>query len=127
MKKVDALENLVWLIANDKEAEFELFCKQHDLDEVHPVSLQLFINREKKAVEKEKEEKPFSLSNGFFVCWEDKFAGECRVFNQNKRDAQMLFANLKRDRQVELFECKNGQLKKIAWGVGYEQELMGKF
>lgn len=38
------LTNVVWLIANSKENDFEEFCKNNDLQVGHPVSLQLFKN-----------------------------------------------------------------------------------
>ena len=38
------LTNVVWLIANNKENDFEEFCKNNDLQVGHPVSLQLFKN-----------------------------------------------------------------------------------
>lgn len=39
------LSNVVWLIANSKENDFEEFCKKNDLQVEHPVSLQLFKNK----------------------------------------------------------------------------------
>lgn len=39
------LTNVVWLLANSKENDFEEFSKKNDLQVEHPVSLQLFKNQ----------------------------------------------------------------------------------
>lgn len=46
------LTNIVWLIANNKESEFETFCKRWNLQIGHPVSLQFFKNHETVEVRK---------------------------------------------------------------------------
>ena len=57
----------------------------------------------------------FYFPDGFFVCWQTKYAGECRVFNQNRRAIDELYANLKKTiNNVEKYQSKNGELKKIA-------------
>ena len=47
----EILFNKIWLIINDKEAEFEYFCKVHDLDEKHPMTFQMFKNEQRKVIQ----------------------------------------------------------------------------
>lgn len=42
------LLNQLWLILNNKETDFEDFCKVNDLNKNNPVSLQFFINQQKR-------------------------------------------------------------------------------
>lgn len=57
----------------------------------------------------------FYFPDGFFVCWQTKHAGECRVFNQNRRAIDELYANLKMNMaNVEKYQSKNGEIIKIA-------------
>lgn len=43
MPKKDII-NQIWVIANEKEAEFEYFCKVNDLNAEHPQTLKMFKN-----------------------------------------------------------------------------------
>ena len=48
MQDPKILENLFWLIVNDKKAEFALWCKRHDAEPDDPWSVQLFKNEQIK-------------------------------------------------------------------------------
>ena len=107
-------KNLAWLYINHKTAEFEYYCKMHDLDINHPVSLKLFRNHEEKKTVEQKMTSSFWSRNGFFVCFYNK-QGEClKIFNQNKRLALELYVRLKFRQDAELYELKDGRLSQIA-------------
>lgn len=44
MQKPNEVCEMFWLVANDKEAEFEFFCKKYDLNSQNPLSLHFFKN-----------------------------------------------------------------------------------
>lgn len=105
--------NRAWLIANNKEQEFETWCKEQEIPVSNPWSLHFYINKIKRADEVKKMTSSFSNFNGFFVEWYDQNIGSCRVFNKSEEKARELFANLKSKMVVELFKLENGKLKKI--------------
>ncbi len=85
MRKIENLSNQVWLIANDKEAEYDLFCFTYDLQKTEE-SLQLFKN---EAVANEKMASPFS-SCGSFVFWSTPDGQLCKVKAPNEEQAKWL-------------------------------------
>lgn len=110
---IDNLSNQAWLIANNKEQEFETLCKEQEIPSANPWSLHFYINKIKRAEEERKMTSSFSNFNGFFVEWYDQNCGPCRVFNKSEKEARELFANLKSKMVVELFKLENGKLEKI--------------
>lgn len=57
----------------------------------------------------------FLTRNGFFVCWQTKNSGECRIFNQSKKAIDVLFSKIKQEQpSAEKYRIKNGVMKKIA-------------
>jgi len=108
------MENQLWLMANSKEAEFELFCKTNDLKMEDPFSLKMFINEE-AVVNKQNDNVSF-YHNGFFVLWAD-IHGEYRIFTKSKHEADMLCALFRRDDKIiwtEKYEVKNGTMSQVA-------------
>lgn len=56
----------------------------------------------------------FLSLHGFFLSWWTN-SGDCRIFVRNKHDAQVMFANLKRQHpNIELHKVENGKLVKVA-------------
>lgn len=105
--------NRAWLIANNKEQEFETWCKKQEIPSANPWSLHFYINSLQRAVEERKMTSSFSNSNGFFVEWYGQNCGLCWVFNKSEKEARELFAKLKSKMVVELFKLENGKLEKI--------------
>ena len=105
--------NRAWLIANNKEQEFETWCKEQEIPVSNPWSLHFYINKIKRAEEERKMTSSFSNFNGFFVVWYGQNCGPCWVFNKSEKEARELFANLKSKMFVELFKSQDGKSKKI--------------
>lgn len=114
------MENQLWLMANSKEAEFELFCKTNDLDQNEPMSLKIFINEENSKTISRKEDNAESFySNGFFICWAD-LKDNYRLFTKNPLEALDFSQRLARDSKViwvERYQVKNGEMKLVCRGV----------
>lgn len=113
----NVLEDKLWLTANSKESEFELFCKQNDLDQSEPMSLKIFINEKKSETISQKENNAESFyASGFFIQWETK-AGTCRIFTKDPHEAAFLYAILKGDPHILLlnkYDIKGGYMEKSA-------------
>ena len=111
------MENQLWLIANSKEAEFELFCKTNDLDQNEPTSLKIFINEENSKTISRKEDNAESFyANGFFICWADMH-GKYRIFTKSKHEANTLSALFYMDDKIiwtEKYEVRNGIMSQVA-------------
>ena len=110
---IDNLSNQAWLIANNKEQDFETWCKEQEIPVSNPWSLHFYINKIKRADEVKKMTSSFSNFNGFFVEWYGQNCGLCWVFNKSEKEARELFAKLKSKMVVELFKLENGKLEKI--------------
>ena len=110
--KANEVPNRAWLISNDLELEYDLWCTVNNYEQ-DDVSLQFFKNEKDKAVQLKKMVMPFSNVDGFFVCWNSE-AGICPVFNACYRASAELFANLKSRQDAELYSWSGGVLKRIA-------------
>ena len=111
---IDIVNNRAWLLANDKELDFKLWCKRKDIPSDNPWSLQFYRTELKKTAEKEKMIKSFSNLNGFFICWQSEVAGNCSVFNQDESKIDFLFEILKETMFVEKYQLKDGELTQLA-------------
>ena len=116
----NVLEDKLWLTANSKEAEFELFCKQNDLDQKEPMSLKIFINEEiSETISKKKDSAESFYANGFFICWAD-LRDNYRLFTKNPFEALDFSQRLARDNKViwvERYQVKNGEMKLVCRGA----------
>ena len=107
------IENQLWLIANNKEAEFEFFCKTNDLKMEDPFSLKMFINEE--TVVNQQNDKSSFYHNGFFVRWAD-LNGQYRIFTKSGKEASMLTSLFASDNSilwVEKYCVKNGEMNLV--------------
>ena len=104
-----AIQNRAWLLANNKEAEFEFWCSQNQCDQSSE-SLQFFHNEIIKTTEKEKMTRSFSNYCGFFVEWNSDF-GTCRVFVLGEKEGKSLLKKIKVE--GNLYKNVNGKIEKI--------------
>lgn len=97
--------NYAWLIMNDKEAEFELFCENMELLTNNPWSLHFFKADVERAEEMEKMRKSFFCLDGFFLVFPDS----SWVFQASKEGILKLAKKMDNP-AVEIYERANGNL-----------------
>lgn len=107
--KSEHLCNYAWLIMNDKEAEFELWCENMELKKDNPWSLHFFKAEVERTEKMEKMRKSFFCLDGFFLVFPDL----SWVFNVTK-EGILKIAGRVDSPAVEIYERANGELHLVA-------------
>ena len=88
------LEDKLWIIANDKEKEYEFFCAMNNLDAEDAMSLRFFVNEEQS---EEGQKRADFYSDGCWVSWIDFNGQEYKIFVKNPLEAKHLEDLLKKN------------------------------
>ena len=116
MTRAEVVENYIWLIENQKDVEFEAWCKKLSVPQ-NPLTLHYFRKECEITARDEKMTMSFSscgFFNGYMVVYVDEKGKLRRFREQSEHKANELFSNLKSRFVTEKWRIKNGEFIRLA-------------